>query len=250
MEAARSPKVELHVHLEGGWDGAHLYDMARKHVDLLPVSVDVGGKAVALRQSVKDAASARSFLKQYVHLPPTTCTLASFLAPFGWVQAIIKAAIRAEGLGALEEFALHFVKRQHESNVIYTEVRWCPHLILEEAVLTSEERYAEARAVVAAFTRGLRRGEAVYGIELRQIIALVDFMPQWSPDLARLMIEVGRESGIVAIDVAGGEAHFAKQLSENPILQDLPQSFRPVGSLSSADPLDLVIHVLCHIRGT
>ena len=52
---------------------------------------------------------------------PTTCAAAS------------KVAVRAEGLAAIEEFAYRFAQRQHASNALYTEVRYCPHLFLRGA---------------------------------------------------------------------------------------------------------------------
>lgn len=217
-----APKVELHVHLEGAYDGPHLFELARRHVDRLPESVDVAGKPVALRQAVADAKSVEEFLEQHVTLPPSTCTLSAFLAPFNWVGAIVQTAVRAEGLAALEEVALHFVKRQAASNAIYTEVRWCPHLALEPAVLAAEDgesRYAAARDVLLAVARGLRRGEAAYGVQVRQILAAVDFLPQCALELARMLREVGRAADCVGIDVAGGEGHFGLEGAANPFLQ-------------------------------
>lgn len=221
-DPAKAPKVELHVHLDGAWNGPHLYAMARKHFEQLPISIDVNGEPQPLRQAVLDATDAASFLDRHVHLPSSTCTLSGFLAPFGWVNAIVLASIRAEGLGALEDFALHFARRQQVSNVIYTEVRWCPHLLLEADVLGAsdgEVRYAAARDVLEAVARGLRRGESENGLRVRQILCCLDFMPHVSNDIARLLREVGRSCGCVGIDVAGGESHFRVPLSESPILQ-------------------------------
>ena len=217
-----APKVELHVHLEGGYDGGHLFELARRHVASLPEFVDVSGKAVPLRQTVADAKSDQEWLQQHVTLPPSTCTLSAFLAPFNWVGSIIMTAMRAEGIAVLEEVALNFVRRQHESNVIYTELRWCPHLFLEPEVLAAEDgevRFAAARAVLGAIARGLQRGEEVYGITVRQILAAVDFLPHCAADLARLLRDDGIATGCVAMDVAGGEGHFGLEDAENPFLQ-------------------------------
>ena len=218
---ALPPKVELHVHLEGGYDGAHLFELARRHADQLPETVEIGGTPVPLRQAVLDATCAEDFLEKHVTLPPSTCTLSAFLAPFNWVGAIVQTAMRAEGIAVLEEVALHFVKRQHASNVIYTELRWCPHLFLEPAELAQdgEARYTAAKAILCAVARGLQRGELEYGITVRQILAAVDFLPLGAMDLARLLRDVGRETGCVAIDVAGGEGHFALDDADNPFLQ-------------------------------
>ena len=219
-----APKVELHVHMEGAFDGPHLYEMARRHVDVLPEAVDVSGKPVPLRQAVLDCADAATFLERHVHLPQTTCTLADFLAPFNWIMEIVHTAIRVEGLAALEEFALHFVKRQHASHVVYTEARYCPHLFLyaSQFVATAnddEARYKLVRDVVLAMTRGFRCGEAQYGVTVRTILCCVDFAPQWSDEIARLLLDVGKASGCVAIDVAAGEGHFASPPEANACLK-------------------------------
>jgi hypothetical protein len=63
---------------------------------------------------------------------------------------------------------------------------------------------------VRAVGRGLRRGEQRLGVVLRQILCCLDFAPQWSAECATLLQTVGREGGLVGIDVAAGEAHFAE----------------------------------------
>ena len=227
---ASAPKVELHVHLDGSWDGPHLYLMAKKHVDRLPASADVGGTPMPLQQAVRDARSPQDFLKLHVQLPSTTCTLSGFLAPFNWVNTIVRTSFCAEGASALEDFALHFAKRQHESNVVYTEVRWCPHLLLDAVHLAvdcdGEARYAAAKEVLLAVTRGLRRGEAEHHLMIRQILCCLDFLPHVSADIARLLREVGRDCGCVAIDVAGGEGHFSTAPDANACMQAVLEAKR------------------------
>ena len=158
---ARAPKVELHVHLDGAFDSAYLFECATKYVEDLPATVDLlGGKSVRLQEAVRSTASPQAFLERFVHLPPTTAKLTDFLAPFPLSMAIVKAAVRAVGLEAIEEFAYRFAQRQHASNALYTEVRYCPHLFLEDAQLgDAAVRLAAAEEVVRAVGRGLHRGE-------------------------------------------------------------------------------------------
>ena len=208
---ASAPKVELHVHFDGAFDSAYLFECATKCVEDLPATVDLGGTSVRLQEAVRSAASPQAFLERYIHLPPTTAKLTDFLAPFPLSMAIVKAAIRADGLAAIEEFAYRFAQRQHASNALYTEVRYCPHLFLEDALLgDAAARIAAAEQVVRAVGCGLRRGEQRLGVVLRQILCCLDFAPQWSAECATLLQTVGREGGLVGIDVAAGEAHFAE----------------------------------------
>ena len=208
---AEEPKVELHVHLEGAFDGPYLFECARKCVHDLPASVDLlDGRSMALQEAVRVAASEQAFLAEHIYLPPTCAKLTDFLAPFPISMAIVHASVRAEGLGCIEEFAYRFARRQHAAQAVYTELRYCPHLFLEEAEQQAEEaaRLASAEAVVRAVGRGLRRGEAECGVLIRQILACLDFAPQWSADQLALLARVGKEEGLVGIDVAAGERHF------------------------------------------
>merc|ERR1712012_294698 len=61
--------------------------------------------------------------------PPS---LWEFLCPFTFFTPIIQEAYARGGPSILEEFAFRFVKRQKESNVLYTEVRYSPHLVLSD----------------------------------------------------------------------------------------------------------------------
>ena len=190
---SRAPKVELHVHLDGAFDASYLFECARKHVDDLPVTIDLMGTPMALQEAVRTAASEQAFLDRHIYLPSTCAKLTDFLAPFPLSMAIVKAAVRAEGLGPIEELAYRFARRQHASHAIYTEVRYCPHLFLEEAVAPlggggdAAARLAAAEAVVRAVGRGLRRGEAELGLVLRQILCCLDFAPAWSADQLALL---------------------------------------------------------------
>ena len=47
---ARAPKVELHVHLDGAFDSAYLFECATKYVEDLPATVNLlGGKSFVLQ---------------------------------------------------------------------------------------------------------------------------------------------------------------------------------------------------------
>ena len=134
----------------------------------------------------------------------------------------------------LEELAFAFVKAQAAQHVLYTEVRYSPHMLLagvdysfdEEAGATAgKEAFAgEAaaiRRVVDAVTRGLERGCAAHpGITVNQILCLIDGKPKWADGLTALATQLYEEtkSGqagacpVVGVDIAAGEAHFTEYL--------------------------------------
>ena len=72
-------------------------------------------------------------------------------------------------LDLLEKLAHDFVKRQSKQNIVYTEVRYSPHFLAKGSDLGGEEGgilLLDARAIIDAVTRGLRRGEKEYGVKV------------------------------------------------------------------------------------
>ena len=72
-------------------------------------------------------------------------------------------------LDLLECLAFDFVKRQAKQNVIYTEVRYNPHFLANESNLGGSEGKngkIDARSIIDAVTRGLRKGEKEYDVKV------------------------------------------------------------------------------------
>jgi adenosine deaminase len=72
-------------------------------------------------------------------------------------------------------------------SVIYTEVRYSPHLLADGGLLVggadrviSESEKESADAIVAAVTAGLRRGEEQFGVTVNQILCCLAFRPDWA----------------------------------------------------------------------
>ena len=99
----------------------------------------------------------------------------------------------------LEELAFDFVKRQWEQNVIYTEVRYSPHLLAKDPTIS-----------LAAITRGLRRGCESFPVIVNQILSAICFFPDWANDIVQLADQhrSAFPCAVVGIDIAAGEAHF------------------------------------------
>jgi adenosine deaminase len=98
----------------------------------------------------------------------------------------------------IEELAYDFCRRQWEQNVLYTEVRHCPHLLIRDNKVeksgsfhvenetkdetsqreSHEQRKQAAREVLRAITNGLRRGCQDYNIIVNQVLCAIN----WRPD--------------------------------------------------------------------
>jgi adenosine deaminase len=72
-------------------------------------------------------------------------------------------------LDLIEMLAYEFVKRQSTQNVIYTEVRYSPHLLAEGGDYTGTAKVNPA-PVIDAVTKGLRRGEKFFGIKVCDLL--------------------------------------------------------------------------------
>lgn len=135
-------------------------------------------------------------------------------------------------LQLLEHLALDFCKRQAQQRIIYTEVRYSPHLLVvaeDDGSLSPEvvapaassssassstnatnKQMVTADAIVTAITRGLRKGEQTYGIQVNQILCCINWRPDWAEDVIRLAHErkIDTPCAVVGVDIAAGEEHF------------------------------------------
>ncbi|CAJ1349441.1 unnamed protein product [Effrenium voratum] len=195
------PKVELHVHLDGAFDPALLFELAKKRLGELPENTEsaVTGKAIAVRDKVASCEKLEDFEKLI------TCkgqrSLKAMLDCFN----IFLPCVRGD-LNAVEEMSYRFCCRQAKENVVYTEVRYSPHLLLDGEYFSGETRL-DPEAAVAAVTRGLRRGCREHGIVVNQILCCISFQPSWSTAIVDLALK-HRDAfpcAVVGIDVAAGE---------------------------------------------
>jgi adenosine deaminase len=171
---ARLPKAELHVHLDGSLRPETMLDLARRAGVTLPA---------------EDAESLRRYM-----LVSDARNLLDYLARFDITVALLQTA------DAIERVAYEMVEDAARDNVRYLEVRYCPHLSTHGG-LTMEE-------VVAAESRGLRRGEKEFGVRTGIInCSLRHYPPDRSIEIAELSVR-SKPQGVVAFDLAGGEAGF------------------------------------------
>ncbi|MFB6248988.1 MAG: adenosine deaminase [Salinibacter sp.] len=169
------PKAELHCHLDGSMRLETMLDLATRQgrTDLLPAD-SVAGLREALR-GVEEAGTLEAYLSWFRYTLPLLQT----------TEAIARTAYELAEDNAAE-------------NVRYLEVRYSPILHVEEGL--------SLEAVNEAVLNGLQRAEADFDIRTSLIICgLRDRFESASMRLAEMAVE-HRHEGIVAFDLAGGEA--------------------------------------------
>lgn len=169
------PKAELHCHLDGSLRLQTMLDLAEQQgkLDLLPAR-DLDGLAAILRQ-IDDAE-----------------TLEEYLAWFGYTIPLMQSA------DALRRIAYELAEDNARENVRYLEVRYGPILHTEEGLSLDE--------VNDAVLAGLRDAERDFGIKTGVIVCgLRDRFESASLAQAELASRY-RGRGVVAFDLAGGEA--------------------------------------------
>ena len=169
---SRLPKAELHVHLDSCLRPETMLELARAAKVSLPAS-DADSLRKAMR--VDDARNLEDYLKRFDFTIPLLQTP-----------------------DAVELVAYEMAEDAAKDNVRYLEVRYCPHLSRAGGMTLDE--------VIEAELRGFERGERDFGVICRVInCSLRHYDPALSVEIAAHSVKF-RERGVVAFDLAGGEA--------------------------------------------
>eukprot|EP01135_Chromosphaera_perkinsii_P003281 Nk52_evm56s239 gene=Nk52_evmTU56s239 len=180
-------KVELHVHLDGSLKTNTIYEIAKD-------------RGIKLPDDVTDAAS----LKKYVTVPPNTGSLTEFLSTFFFFTPILKGCPKA-----IERISYECAEEQSKHGVYYSEIRYCPQLMVDE------ENGITSKHVVEAVCRGLDAGSKKFKIKTTTILCFMRSHPQWAEETLALAEEFqyGKtkfKSGVVGVDLAGDESFSGK----------------------------------------
>lgn len=166
------PKAELHCHLDGSLRPSTLLELSAAQGITLPAR---SAPALAEWMRVDDARN-----------------LADYLARFETTLAVMQDA------PALRRIAHELVIDAAADGVRYIEVRFCPALNARGAL--------DAAGALEAVLAGLEDGEQESGTVARVIVcALRSFPAPHAMEMAALAVAY-RERGVVAFDLAGGEA--------------------------------------------
>jgi adenosine deaminase len=224
------PKVELHVHLDGAFDPELLYRHleATQEYTCFPLLTSLPwNDALVVREKVQACTTPRDF--------HSLCTCRGKASLQAMIESFQMFTPLVQGnLALLEAMAYDFCQRQSAQNVIYTEVRYSPHLLAAGASLAGTE-IVDAGPVLDAITAGLRRGCRDYDtITVNQILCCICWRPGWAMDIVRLCNNHQHDypCAVVGIDIAAGEEHFT-----DPALSHVP-------AMEKAQELD--IHVTMH----
>ena len=173
MDYFNLPKIDLHCHLDGSVRPQTLMDLARQQNIPLP-SDDIDEISTLM-------------------IAPETCSnLHEYLLRFELPLSVMQTA------ESIERISFELFEDAAQENVKYLEVRFGPLLHTEQG-LTLEQ-------IIASAVAGMQRAEKRYDIKGNYILSLLRHMPKES---IKGVIDAGAKylnNGVVAFDLAGGEA--------------------------------------------
>ena len=170
--------VELHIHLDGAIRFNTLYELSKTtdSKQLFSRKVSMAGR--------------KSF-----------SSLTDCLSIFSNILSIISGDEKI-----LERIGYEFVEDQYNSDVLYTEVRYCPHLLRGDKLSNNQ--------VIDSINRGLQKGLVKFPIYVNTILCCIRDFPEWTKDIVDLAIEY-KNKGVVGIDLAGDEIQFNNDLYQS-----------------------------------
>lgn len=173
--------IELHIHLDGSIRLSTLYELACKKYNYIPKHYPQETFAKTVSISGK-----KSF-----------DSLTECLKVFNNITSLISG-----DKDILERIAYEFVEDQYTNNILYTEVRYNPHILQGNLPLTQ---------VVHCINKGIEKGCKKFGIHVNSILCCLRDHPEWSMDIVNLATDY-KNKGVVGIDLAGDELRYPDSL--------------------------------------
>lgn len=158
------PKIELHVHLDGSFEISLLLEHLKSLGDYNHLPSEI-----TLPWDTSSTMPIRSALVQCETVQDlhALCTCRGKRSLYEMIKCFeLFLPIVRGNLELLETLSYNFCRRQSKCNVIYSEVRYSPHLLAEGGDYNGND-VVDARPVIDAVTRGLRRGEKDFNVKVR-----------------------------------------------------------------------------------
>ncbi|XP_038051971.1 adenosine deaminase-like [Patiria miniata] len=176
-----SPKVELHIHLDGAVRASTVWELAKKR------GVEVPG----------------SNPEELAHIISSyeRGDLFSFLKAFGIFTPTIVA-----DKDAIRRIAYELCEDKANEGVVYLEMRISPHLLANAETSWYQDKVKDVlstREVMASIVEGLEVGQRDFNIKVRLIVSTTKQKPEWAAECLQLCKEFSPMT--VAMDIGGIE---------------------------------------------
>lgn len=185
MDVKKMPKVDLHVHLDGGLQMDTVIQLAEMEGIELPS---------------KNEAE----LKAWMQVDENCTSLLEYLKRFDRVNPLLQSQ------EALELAAFHLIRDAVKENIKYMEVRFAPTL--------HQKKGLKAKQVIEAVISGLQAGAEKYGSAVGGLISLIR---DQGLALNQTVVETALPfygKGIVGFDLAGNEKDYPATIYESLFL--------------------------------
>lgn len=192
LEAVKNMhKTDIHCHLDGCLRPATMLDIAIKDNISMDLPMNDGSRKDIKECSVEE-------VKGALEVDENTLSLVDYLEKFAFTTALMQTSEN------LERIAYELVEDFSKDNVIYSEIRFGPHLHLQNGLSLEE--------VVGSVCKGVKRGEKDFNVSSNVILCILrNFNVELGFDIVDLADRF-RDKGVVGMDIAGDEFNFPVEL--------------------------------------
>lgn len=173
-EIRRTPKVDLHCHLDGSVSAETLYSIGRE-------------------EGLLTAEDSLEQLRNRITVPAHCTNLSEYLQCFGNILPLLqtKHSLRLAAVDVLRQAA--------QENTVYIELRFAPQYFCAKGLTMRE--------ATLAVLEGMQLGKAEFGIEAGAILCVIRGEEQQAEELLALCRELA-PLGVCGLDLAGNEAAY------------------------------------------